>query len=386
MKYDQIIVRYGELGIKSPPIRRKFEQRLASNIKNAFPTEIEIEQGRVFIKPENWQEAIQKLKNIFGIVSYSPVIQTKTTHEDVTQTLETYIDHLITENKITPETRFAIRCRRVGKHEFTSQEFAAFAGSVVVRKLGCPVDLTNPELKIYIEIRQDDTYIFHEKIQGPGGLPLGTQGKVISLLSSGIDSPVATYLMMKRGCTVTALYFDGENYASTKALEKVKNLVKTLKTYSYGSKLNLIVVPYEKYLKQCQESAPERLTCVLCKAGMYKTAEEIAQKEDALAVIDGSSVGQVASQTLPNILATRESIDIPILSPLIGLDKLEIEKIAKEIGTFQISQEDDGGCKAVPKHPETKADINKVQKAKKDIQFTEIIKETANNAEIIKKL
>jgi thiamine biosynthesis protein ThiI len=267
------------------------------------------------------------------------------------------------ENILDENTKFAIKCRRVGKHDFTSQEMAAHCGGVVRKIVLAPVDLTDPDLTIYVEVREDDTYIYHEKIKGPGGLPLGTQGKVVVLLSSGIDSPVATYLMMKRGCEVVALNCNNDPFTTPKALENFNLLVDQLNKYAKGVPIQKRVVDYGEYLQVAKDKAPEKMTCVLCKSGMYRIAEKLARKIGADAIVDGSSVGQVASQTLSNILATRYGVDMPILSPLIGLDKEEITAIAKEIGTFPISEIDDGGCSAVPRYPETRADLERVKEA-----------------------
>ena len=379
MKSDLIIVRYGEIGLKSPKIRSKFEKKLVKNIKTSFDCEVERNQGRIYIHPHKFHEAISKLNKIFGIVSYSPAIICDTNYEDISEKLSEYVDELVEEKLISSTTRFAIRCRRVGTHDFTSQELAGFCGSVVVKKLKCPVDLTNPEFIIYVEVRDNETYIFHEKIQGPGGLPLGTQGKVISLLSSGIDSPVATYLMMKRGCEVIALHFDNQPYTTEKTVEYFEELVGILKVYSSGCEIEKIIVKYGNYLEKSKKDAPEKMTCILCKSGMYKIAQEIAKENGASAIVDGSSVGQVASQTLQNILSTRVGVETPILSPLIGLDKREIEEIARKIGTFEISKKDDGGCSAVPKYPETKAEVDRVLKAQEDMNQKEEIKKILKN-------
>ena len=375
MKPDLIIARYGEVGLKSNKVRRRFENRLINNIKASIDAEVKVYQARIFIFPKDFDDAIEKLERIFGIVSYSPAISTKATFEDIEESLSSYAEKLHDEGLLDENTKFAISCRRVGNHEFSSQEMAAFAGAVVVRKYSSPVDLTNPELTIYIEVRDNDAYIFHEKIQGPGGLPLGTQGKVISLVSSGIDSPVATYLMMKRGCQVIALYCDNQPYTSPEALKNYEDLIDQLNLYASGAPIKKRVVKYGDYLSTCKSDAPDKMTCVLCKSGMYKIAGMLAKKMHAEAVIDGSSLGQVASQTLPNILATREDLDVPVLSPLIGLDKVEITRIAEKIGTYEISKRDDGGCKAVPKYPETKADL----------EFVKEIKEAINQDEELKK-
>jgi thiamine biosynthesis protein ThiI len=381
MKPDLIIARYGEVGLKSNRVRRRFENRLINNIKASIDAEVKVYQARIFIFPKDFDDAIEKLERIFGIVSYSPAVSTKSTFEDVERDLATYAEKLHDEGLLDENTRFAISCRRVGNHEFSSQEMAAFAGAVVVKKYSSPVDLTNPELTIYLEVRDNDTYIFHEKIEGPGGLPLGTQGKVISLVSSGIDSPVATYLMMKRGCQVIALYCDNQPYTTPDALKNYEDLIDQLNLYASGAPIKKRVVKYGDYLSTCKSDAPDKMTCVLCKSGMYKLAGMLAKKLHAEAVIDGSSLGQVASQTLPNILATREDLDVPVLSPLIGLDKVEITKIAQKIGTFEISKRDDGGCKAVPKYPETKADLELVKEIKEAINQDEELKKAFETIE-----
>ena len=377
MDYSLIIVRYGEIGLKSSKVRSRFERKLVKNIKSATDCEVDRNQGRIYVFPKNMENTLNKLNKVFGIVSYSPAITTYV--DDIDEVLEKYVDGLLEEGVLTAETTFAIKCRRVGNHDFTSQEMAGHCGAIVVRKVGCPVNLSNPDLTIFVEIRDDETFIFHEKIEGPGGLPLGTQGKVISLLSSGIDSPVSTYLMMKRGCEVIALYFDGEEFSTPKAREKFDKLVDALNEYAAGVPIQKRVVKYGDYLSHCKDEGPEKMTCILCKSGMYQIASKLAEKTGCLAIVDGSSVGQVASQTLANILATRDGCDFPILSPLIGMDKLEIERIADKIGTFEISKVSDGGCSAVPKYPETKADIVRVKQAKEDINHDEIIDEIFKN-------
>ncbi len=367
MKHDLIIARYGELALKSDGVRKRFENRLANNIRASIDAEVKVRQARIYISPKDFNDAIEKLERIFGIVSFSPAVTTKSTFEDIEESVSSYAEKLHDEGLLDENTKFAISCRRVGNHEFSSQEMAAFAGAVVVKKYSSPVDLTNPELTIYLEVRDNDTYIFHEKIPGPGGLPLGTQGKVVALVSSGIDSPVATYLMMKRGCQVIALFCDNDPYTTPEALKNFNDLIDQLNLYASGAPIKRRVVKYGDYLSTCKSDAPDKMTCVLCKSGMYKLAGKLAKKMHAEAVIDGSSLGQVASQTLPNILATREDLDVPVLSPLIGLDKVEITRIAEKIGTFEISKRDDGGCKAVPRYPETKADLELVKKVKEDI-------------------
>lgn len=373
MNYDLIIARYGEIGVKSPKIRSRFERKLVKNIKATFECDVERNQGRIYVRPKDFEEGIEKLNRVFGVVSYSPATSTNTTYDEIDETLTRYTESLVEEGLIDEDTKFAIKCRRVGKHDFTSQEMAAHCGGVVRNVVPAPVDLSNPDLTIFVEVREDDTYIFHEKIKGPGGLPLGTQGKVICLISSGIDSPVAAYLMMKRGCEVIALHCNNDPFSGPKVTENFNLLVDQLNIYASGNPIKRRVIDYGEYLTVAKTKAPEKMTCVLCKSGMYKIAEKLALKLHADAIVDGSSVGQVASQTLSNILATRYGVDVPILSPLIGLDKEEITAIANEIGTFEISKIDDGGCSAVPRYPETHADLERVKIACEEMNQNEEI-------------
>lgn len=379
MNHDLIIARYGEIGLKSPKIRSRFERKLVKNIKATFECEVERNQGRIYIFPENFEDGIEKLNRVFGVVSYSPATSTHANYEEIDTTLAEYTRNLMSEGLIDEDTKFAIKCRRVGTHDFTSQEMAAHCGGVVRGEILAPVDLTNPDLTIFVEIRDNDAYIFHEKIKGPGGLPLGTQGKVIVLLSSGIDSPVAAYMMMKRGCEVVALHCNNDPFSGPKVTENFNALVDQLNIYAKGVPIKKRVIDYGKYLAVAKEKAPEKMTCVLCKSGMYRIAEKLAIKLGADAIVDGSSVGQVASQTLSNILATRYGVEVPILSPLIGLDKEEITAIAKDIGTFEISKIDDGGCSAVPRYPETHADLERVKKACEDMNQDDEVQKAFEN-------
>ncbi len=361
-----IIVRYGEIGIKSPKVRGRFERKLIENIKTVVDDPVNLSQGRIYIYPRNLTGTLKALNKIVGIVSYSPAAVTLTDYDSIKTLIESYIGILVEEGIFRKEDTFAIRCRRVGVHDFTSQEMAAYCGSVVQGTTKSKVNLSNPDFELFVEVRDDKTYIFHQKISGLGGLPIGTQGRVISLISSGIDSPVAAFLMMKRGCSVTLLNFNTQPYSSD-SNEKILKIHEKLREYSAGAKLTLYQVDYWDYLHKCIEEAPDRMTCVLCKSGMYQMAEKLAKNEDAMAIVDGSSLGQVASQTLPNLLATRYSTRMPVLSPLIGMDKVEIENIAKEIGTYDISIIPDEGCLAVPRHPETHAYLSKVLKAQDKI-------------------
>jgi len=383
MKEDLIIVRYGEIGIKSPVVRKRFEKRLLSNIKSALDCQSSVEQGRIFLYVKDAELAREVLSKTFGVVSFSPAVVTETDFDTIKQRLTLYTRKLVEEGVFSGEDSFAIRCRRVGQHSFTSQELAAFAGSVVYKVTESRVDLTRPDFEIFLEVREDKTYIFHQKISGPGGLPIGTQGRLVALLSTGIDSPVACYLMMKRGCSITALHFNNYPYTSGED-EKIIKIARKLKEYSHGARFDLYSVDYGDFLSSCREEAPPRMTCVLCKSGMYQVAEKLAQSEGALATMDGSSMGQVASQTLPNLVATRYLTTIPILSPLIGMDKVEIENLAKKIGTYKISIIPEESCSAAPRHPETHAELKKVREAQDKLDMADVLGELVGRVRKIK--
>ena len=238
-------------------------------------------RAEYFLFPEDHDTALESLKKIFGVVSFSPTVSTDTNFDSIKATVQDYIKELMDKGEFNPEKPFAVKCRRVGTHNFSSREMAGFCGAAVIEVTDAPVDLSNPEFTLFMEVREDKTYIFHEKIPGPGGLPIGTQGRMIALVSGGIDSPVATYLMMKRGCDITILNFNNHPYTSG-SNEKIIKIYEKLKEYASGSELKLYQVNYGDFLKKCTEEAPPRMTCVLCKSGMYQIAEKIAKKEKAL--------------------------------------------------------------------------------------------------------
>ena len=281
-------------------------------------------------------------------------------------------------------TKFAIKCRRVGTHDVSSQEIAAYCGSVVKNVVDAPVDLSNPDLTIFVEVRDDDAYIFHEKIKGPGGLPLGTQGKVVCLISSGIDSPVAAYLMMKRGCEVIALHYHNDPFSGPKVTENFNLLIDRLDEYANGSAIKRRVIDYGEYLTVAKQKAPEKMTCVLCKSGMYRIAEKLAQKLGADAIVDGSSIGQVASQTIQGLTCTNASVSMPVFRPLIAMDKSEIIEVAKKIGTFETSIIPEEDCCSVfaPKRPVTKPKLDRIESDESALDVEGLIADAIEKMEV----
>ncbi|RAP46269.1 MAG: tRNA 4-thiouridine(8) synthase ThiI [Methanosphaera sp. rholeuAM6] len=377
MKY---IIRYGEIGVKSPKIRRKFENKLMSNIQTELKCSFENNQGRITLITEENDETVKDILNrVFGIVSYSPIMETQTDKKKIADLINDMLPSVIESGKFNPDKdTFAVRCRRVGTHDFTSQEMAAYAGSVVIDSTGAKVNLSNPDFTLYVEVREDITYIYYEKIKGLGGMPVGSQGRVVCLISGGIDSPVAAFQMLKRGCAITLLHCD--NYPFTEgSVAKVLKNADNLRRFSLGEEVRVYSIKFGQYLEHAQKDAPPRMTCVLCKSGMYQSAAILAKKEKANAIVDGSSIGQVASQTLDNLEATRYHCRMPIFSPLICFDKIEIEEIAKKIGTYEVSIIPDSGCSAVPRYPETHADLELFKKIVEEINQKECLEKVAES-------
>jgi thiamine biosynthesis protein ThiI len=376
-----IIVRYGELALKSERVRRSFERCLIDNIKLALrglDYKLARERGRIFINTNKVDAAVKRLTRVPGIVSVSPAVK-------VDATMDAIRSAAVKEAKKTLKSgkTFAIRTRRVGKHTFSSQDVNIDVGSAVLNAIpGTRVDLSAPDQEISIEIRDRNAYVFTTTMAGVGGLPAGSQGNAVALLSGGIDSPVAAYLMMKRGCRVFPIFFDNRPYADERGYRRAVAVAKKLADFSPG--IELRALPFGRILRAFVERAPRRLTCVLCKRTMLKIAGAIAKGVKAEAVITGESLGQVASQTLPNLRVIDEACELPVMRPLIGMDKVEIERIARRIGTFEISTRAVKGCSAVPQYPETKAELEEVLKAEENLNIPALIESALAGIKMIK--
>ncbi|MDI3502957.1 MAG: tRNA uracil 4-sulfurtransferase, partial [Archaeoglobi archaeon] len=235
-------------------------------------------------------------------------------------------------------------------------------GAELLRRIpDSSVNLEEPDVEIFIEIRDDKCYIYDEIIPGIGGLPRGVSGKLVSLFSGGIDSPVAAFLMMKRGCEIIPLYIKN-GFSGDESLKRAKEVAEILRSYQPDFELLVSDVSerFRKLLKYASERGVERYACVLCKRLMYREAERIARECGALGIVTGESIGQVASQTLDNLLVISSATSLPVYRPLIGMDKIEIERIAREIGTFELSSRSTEPCRAVPKKPATKSRIDRI--------------------------
>jgi thiamine biosynthesis protein ThiI len=364
---DLWLVRYGEIFLKSDYVRRQWEKVLVRNIREVQPgCRIRSERGRIWISGPVDPE---RLRRVFGIVSFSPVERCPL--EILGETLLSLGREKEAENLRT----FAIRMKRVGIHPFTSQEKAVELGNLV--RAGFPnlsVDLDHPDLELHVEIRGDACYLYTEVIPGAGGLPPGVEGSLVALVSGGIDSPVAAWMMMKRGCRVIPVYVALEGFLGTDARGRAEKVVGVLREYQPDIRLRVIPDSYLACAKeQLVRDRQERFTCLICKRRMYRIAEAVARKEGAKGIVTGESLGQVASQTLANLLVLDDAAGLPVYRPLIGLDKDEITRVARGIGTFESSTEAVGGCLAVPKKPSTRADTGKIREIEANLGCPEAI-------------
>jgi len=383
-----VLVRYGEVALKTPYVRSFMERRLLEHIKfildrnNVKYGEIKLISGRIFVRNvENAYEIAKIVSNIFGVVSTSPAVEVQTKLDSIREAVIEYSRKVLKDNMT-----FAIRARRVKKFPVKSKDLERILGADVLEALkgrNIRVNLTSPNITIYVEVRSRKTYIFHEVLEGVGGLPYGVEGKAISLVSGGIDSPVATWLIMKRGVKVIPVYFNSGKFTSEEAVEKAHKVMEILRKWVPEKEFYFYEVNYEKALNEMVKKVKPQLVCLACKRTMLKTAIKLAIKEEAKAVITGESLGQVASQTLDNMFAIGYDLKFPILRPLIGLDKEEIVKIARKIGTYNISSKAAVECKASPVFRGYKAaahaDISVISELEETVEIDELVNELVKN-------
>ena len=374
MPCDVIIVRYDEIALKSPPVRGRFEKMLVNRIKNALLQHdvpysgITREWGRIFVHTDDVRGA-DVIARVFGTASTSPAVTAGATVDAVAKTASQISEALAL---ISDGESFAIRASRSGVHDFTSIDIGRVCGDAVSRCApGSRVDLTNPDREIFIDMRQNHAYVYTKRVAGVGGLPYGSQGKMIALMSGGIDSPVAAWMMMKRGAEIMPLYCDLEEFGDPASVKLARENVSRLKNWSYAN-MKAYTVPYGSCLRAIRERCDLRTTCVICRRMMYRIGAAVAERENAYGIITGSSLGQVASQTAQNMFAEMYGYDVPIYHPLIGLDKREIIDRAIKIGTFpQMSPAVD--CMAVPDRPGTAVSRSMVEASEERLDVTGIV-------------
>ncbi|WP_421908505.1 tRNA uracil 4-sulfurtransferase ThiI [Methanolacinia petrolearia] len=375
-----VMIRYGELFLKSEPVMRHYVGVLTANIKRALDAEeicheITITRGRIFVYGEDVDAINSVLLRIFGIVGTSIVICTPPDRETIEKTAA-----IVASRTLKPGMSFAVRARRSNIKGFTSQELAASTGSCIYEAVGdLKVDLDNPEYEIFIEARSNGGFIYETRTPGPGGLPVGTQGKVLCLLSAGIDSPVAAWLAMSRGCIPGFIYFDGGDYFGKDTNRAVLENLQNLSRWYPGSTVEAAFIDITPFFdKLTDKSAKEALKnrCIICKRFMLRLAGKCALDWKYLGLVTGNSIGQVASQTLANIgiLGSAVPEGIALIEPLITYDKEDTVKIARNIGTFR-ENAGDLSCGVVPSHPSIAATLAKVIEDEVILGIPELIEE-----------
>ena len=349
------LVRYSEVFLKSEPVRREWERALVRGIERALPgVKARRERGRIWLAGDVDPEVLRK---IFGIVSFS--LCDVVPLDDLPAGLLTFCEG----HGIGDAATFALRIRRIGKHPFTSRDLAERLGDLIRSEYPhIRVDLDHPEREIFIEVRDGTCYLFDRKIPAAGGIPPGVEGTLVALVSGGIDSPVAAYLMMKRGCRIVPLYVGLEGYLNETNFARAKATVEALRRYQPDIELLVVRDGYlARARRMLEERGEERYTCLLCKRRMYRIAAEVARRTGAKGFVTGESMGQVASQTLDNLAVLTDAAAIPVYRPLIAFDKEDVVRLARDIGTFDASIAPAGGCGAVPARPSTAAAVETVR-------------------------
>lgn len=379
---DLILIKYGELTTKKAN-RNVFTKMLANNIKNILKGEtfnIVFDRVRMYIECEDANLIVSKLKNVFGIHGIVICHKVNTNIDDIKEKVLS----LLSKEKF--ET-FKINTKRADKDfEIHSMDFNNIIGGHVLKNLTCKVDVHSPDILVTIEIRKEGTFIYTNEIKGLGGYPVGIQGKGLLMLSGGIDSPVAGYLTLKRGVDLECLYFESPPHTSIEAKNKVIELANIINKYSGNIKVN--VVPFTKLQEAIYKNVPDSYVITIMRRMMYRIATLVAQKHNCKVVVNGESIGQVASQTLTSMIAINSVTNFPIIRPVACLDKLEIIDIANKIGTYETSILPYEDCCTIflPHHPVINPDINKCVEYEKSFDYETLINECVSNIETITSL
>ncbi len=384
-----IIIRYAEIFLKGLN-RPYFEKALVKNTSTAlfdFPgAEVKREESRMYIEnvsDKDLSRVLERLQFVYGIHSYSPALRLEQDAGLAAKALAGLVK--AEKDRLGRETAsFRVEAKRADKRfPMKSLDIARETGGVILDNVaGLKVDLEHPDITAYIEIR-DKAYCYTRVVKGPGGMPVGCNGKAMLLISGGIDSPVAGLMTAKRGVSLSAVHFESFPYTSDKALDKVKDLVRIMTRYTGAVKLHVIRFT-DIQMKLYQDCPPDYLT-VLMRRFMMRIAERLARKDGCLALVTGESVGQVASQTLENLNATNSVATMPVLRPLIGMDKIEITEKADYYGTFKTSilPYEDCCTVFVPKHPITRPNPGDVEKAEAGLDVEAMVEAAINQDSVI---
>ena len=376
-----ILIHYSEIALKKnnrPFFERKFIENITKHIKNLSYYKVRKISSRIFIEgvnPSDWKLFNERMKNVMGLKNATLMIKSDNTIKNMKKSIDALI-------KDCNYKTFRISTKRHFKgFEKTSQELNMELGEYVLKKNNKAVSLDFPDLNIIIEVLKDKTYLGYNKIVGYSGLPVKSQEKAFSLISSGIDSPVASFEMIKRGVNLNFIHFHSMPAINKQSVENVKKIINVLLNYQLES--NLFIVPLLEIQQKIMQQVKDKFWVIFFRKSMIHIANEIALNNKAVALVTGDSIGQVASQTLSNIRAISDKSILPILRPLSGMNKEDIINRAKEIGTYNISIEPYEDCCShfVPAHPETKANMFDIKKIEDSLELDQEYKNAINKME-----
>ena len=390
MRFHSFLIKYGEIGIKGKN-RYMFEDALVRQIRFALRgvdgTFLVYKcHGRVYVDCEgeyDYEETVESLKRVFGIVGICPVVRVAVAEiGQLKRDVVSYMEQMYPDKDLT----FKVEARRANKrYPMNSMEINCELGEAILEAFPeTKVDVHDPDVKLNVEIREE-VYIYSEIIPGPGGMPVGTNGSAMLLLSGGIDSPVAGYMIAKRGVELEAVYFHAPPYTSERAKEKVVDLARLVSKYAGPIKLH--VVNFTDIQLYIYEKCPHEELTIIMRRYMMRIAEQFAKKDGCLGLITGESIGQVASQTMQSLAATNAVCTLPVYRPLIGFDKREIVEISEKIDTYEVSIQPFEDCCTifVAKHPVTKPSVERMEKSELNLteKIDELVKTAVDTAEII---
>lgn len=377
----------GELALKGLNrgyFERQLIRQISKGIKDIGYETIYKEQGKIYIEgnEDDYSLMINRLKKVFGLVYISPCIKTD---KDMNNIQMASIEAMRDRRHRSDIKTFKVDTNRSDKSFFMkSPDVSRNIGGIILKEFGdLKVDVHNPDVYLYIDIKQENAYIYTEKIKAYGGLPVGTNGKGLLLLSGGIDSPVAGFMMAKRGVQINCVHYHSYPFTSERAEEKVKKLANILSLYT--GKMKFFSVNILNIQKAINQNCPEKEMTIISRRFMMRIAEEIANHNKYNALITGESLGQVASQTIHGIGVTNDSVKLPVLRPLIGMDKVDIIDIANDIETFETSILPYEDCCTVflPKHPVTRPEVEDIEKSEEALDIDGLVKEAIDNMKVI---
>lgn len=382
------IVRCGEVALKGmnkPYFERMLVERIKKLLKKFDGISVKRHEGLIFVRADEHLDKnaiIREISKVFGVASISPAVECESTMEAIGKAAVDYMMTAIDERGVKT---FKVEAKRADKtFPVKSPDIGRQIGAEVLK--GCKVlrvDVHHPDCLLFVDVRHDKSYIYQDKIAGFGGLPLGTNGKGMSLLSGGIDSPVATWMMAKRGMMIEAVHFHSYPYTSQRAQEKVEALASIVATYCGRFRMHVVnLLPIqEKIVENC----PEEETTILVRRFMMRIAEQLALKTDCGMLITGENLGQVASQTAEALVVTDDAVKMPVMRPLIAMDKVDIMDKAQEIGTYETSIQPYEDCCTVflPKHPVTKPKLERILQSESRLDCEALIKAAVESEEVI---